>query len=230
MSHGAFSDELEKWLKSKEPKTFEQLELVFGDRSFGIIFLLLMAFPALPVPTGGISHVMEILTVLIALQPLFGRQKLWIPNFLQKHELPAGLVKKVLPIMMRRIRWLEKFSRVRGQSIIKNPWFVSFAGLSVIICTLSAFFAVPFSGLDTLPAMGVVLMALALILSDISFFIVGLVVGLTGLVLELTVGAAIIVGIKHFFSHATPDEKIWFALFIVAVLAIIFYRHRRKNK
>lgn len=229
MLNKKFSGELESWLKSKEPKTFAQLEKVFGDRSFGILFLILMAFPALPIPTGGISHVLEILTMIVAVQMMFGMTQLWIPARWSKRELPNSFVKKALPLIMRRVRWLEKYSRVRGQATLENPWFLRFAGLSVLVCTLAAFSAVPFSGLDTLPSIGVVIMALALILSDIAFFIIGLFIGLLGLVLEVTVGAALIVAIKRFMAHGTADEKIWFAAFIVLLIAGILIRHRRKK-
>ena len=50
-------------------------------------------------------------------------------------------------------------------------------GLVVLLFTLGSFVAPPFSGLDTLPALGVVVIALSLILEDVVITIVGMVIG-----------------------------------------------------
>ena len=44
------SDELEQWLGGDKPKTLGNLIELFGPRSFALIFVLLMALPALPLP------------------------------------------------------------------------------------------------------------------------------------------------------------------------------------
>ena len=46
----------------------------------------------------------------------------------------------------------------------------------------------PFSGLDTLPALGVVLLSLGVLLEDFLVVIVGVVVGVAGVVLEIALG------------------------------------------
>jgi hypothetical protein len=54
-----------------------------------------------------------------------------------------------------------------------------------------AFFAPPFTGLDTLPSLGVVLLSLGVLLEDF-VVVLGLVVGATGIVLTVVVGHAAI--------------------------------------
>ena len=54
--NGLFSDELERWLRSDESKTLRALGDVFEEKSFAATILLLMFLPALPVPTGGVTH------------------------------------------------------------------------------------------------------------------------------------------------------------------------------
>jgi len=65
----------------------------------------------------------------------------------------------------------------------------------VIGGSAGAFFAVPFSGLDTLPALGVVLLSLGVLLEDVVLALVALVVGVAGVVLEVVVGSAAVNGI-----------------------------------
>src|SRR5205823_3277144 len=55
------SDELEAWLKSDSPKTLGSLTHMFGEKSFAVVFLFLLGLPALPLPTGGATHVLEVI-------------------------------------------------------------------------------------------------------------------------------------------------------------------------
>jgi hypothetical protein len=60
----------------------------------------------------------------------------------------------------------------------------------VIGGSAGAFFAPPFTGLDTLPSLGVVLLSLGVLLEDFVVAVLALVVGATGIVLALVVGHA----------------------------------------
>jgi len=64
-----FSDDLDAWLSSDAPKTLEDLGEAFAEKSFAVTILLLMFIPALPLPTGGIAHMFEVITVVVSLQP-----------------------------------------------------------------------------------------------------------------------------------------------------------------
>jgi hypothetical protein len=66
-----------------------------------------------------------------------------------------------------------------------------FCGLLLIGLALAAALAPPFSGLDTLPAMGAIAVALAILLEDVLILAIGVVLGATGVALIVTVGAAI---------------------------------------
>ena len=65
----------------------------------------------------------------------------------------------------------------------------------VIAGSLGAFLAVPFTGLDTLPALGVVLISLAVLFEDFAVAVAGTVVLLAGVVLEIVVGWAALEGL-----------------------------------
>jgi hypothetical protein len=57
---------------------------------------------------------------------------------------------------------------------------------------VAAFVAPPFTALDTLPALGVVLLSLSVLLEDFAITVVGLIVGVAGVALEILLGAALI--------------------------------------
>jgi hypothetical protein len=193
---GDFSDDLDTWLSSDGPKTLEDLGNAFAEKSFAVTILLLMFVPALPLPTGGISHVFEVIAIVIALQMVVGRRTIWLPRKWKQKELGKTITGKGVPFVIRRVRWFEKFSRPRFAGLFNQRWFIRVIGLVIIIFTLGALLAPPFSGLDTLPALGVVTICLAIILEDMIVLGVGVVIGTGGIVLIVTIGAAI----AHFLS------------------------------
>ena len=185
-----FSNELERWLRGRKPKTLLSLDKVFAEKSFAVLFIILLAIPSLPVPTGGISHVFEVVAILVALQTLAGRRGLWLPKRWRALTVGRTMQTKVMPTLIRLIRWFEKYSRPRYAYVLRSALLIRFFGLAVIIFSGVAFLSPPFSGLDTLPAMAVVLMSLAVILEDFFLFVFGLIVGTAGVMLMIFIGAA----------------------------------------
>lgn len=186
-----FSDELERWLRSDDPKTLGALGGVFEERSFAVAIILLMFLPALPIPTGGLTHVFEAITVLLAAQMVLGRTTIWLPARWQRRELGATTTEKAIPFIVRRIRQVERFSRPRGQWLFDRRMTLRLLGLVLIVFAVAAALAPPFSGLDTLPALGAVTVALSIILRDVVVLAVGVVFGIAGIALIVTIGAAL---------------------------------------
>ena len=186
-----FSDELDDWLRGDTPKTLGELGEAFSEKSFAVTILLLMFLPALPLPTGGITHVFEVITVVLAGQMVIGRRTIWLPRRWKQRPLGATITGKAVPFIVRRIRWFERFSRPRFAGLFRQRWFVRILGLVIIAFTVFAAVAPPFSGLDTAPALGVVTICLAIILEDAVILGIGALIGTGGIVLILTIGAAI---------------------------------------
>ncbi len=101
------------------------------------------------------------------------------------------LTGKAIPFTVKRVRWFEQRSRRRGAAFFHQRWFTRLLGLLIVALALVAMLAPPFSGLDTLPALGAVVVALSIVLEDTLFFGVGLLVGTGGVVLIVSVGAAL---------------------------------------
>jgi hypothetical protein len=185
------SDQLEHWLRGDQPKTLSSLIDVFGERSFSIVFVLLMALPALPLPTGGATHVLEIVTMLLALELIVGRREIWLPQRWRRLQLTGGSREKLINMLLRRIRWFERYSRPRGQKVLRHRLSGSVVGLAVLGFALAAFLAPPFSGLDTLPSVGVVVLGLGILLTDIALAVVGLIIGALGVVTVVGLGTLV---------------------------------------
>lgn len=187
-----FSDQLERWLRADETKTLGALGDSFAEKSFAVTILLLMFVPALPLPTGGISHVFEAITIVLAGQMLLGRRTIWLPERWQHRELGPTTTGKAVPFMIRWIRRVERFSQPHGAWLFGQAWMLRLLGLLVMGFAIAAVLAPPFSGLDTLPSLGAVAVALSIILEDVVVLTIGIAVGTGGVVLILTIGAAIV--------------------------------------
>jgi hypothetical protein len=195
-----FSVELNSWYNKNQSKTVGDLLLFFEERSFAVLFLVFMFIPSLPIPTGGITTFVLIPgTIIASLQMVFGRRALWLPNKIDKIPLNSSFLTKAIPFMVRRIRWLEKFSRPRKAYLFDKAFFRTFIGLTVLGLAIAVQIAPPFSFLDTLPSMGIVLIALSIILGDISFYIIGLLIGTLGVGLIITLASAIVAFFQRLF-------------------------------
>ena len=191
------SDQLERWLERDGEKTVGSLVELFQEKSFAILFVLLLGVPALPLPTGGATHVFEVIAVVLAAQLIAGRDHIWLPRRWCALELAGAKQQRFIAGLMRSIRRLERISRPRLRFLFGH-WLSNVVfGVLVIAGTLGAFLAPPFTGLDTLPALGVVLLSLAVLLEDFAIVIAALVVGLAGVVLEVALGSAAVNGISH---------------------------------
>src|SRR5207344_2804848 len=128
MESERFSDELEAWLRSDSPKTLGAMTDVFAEKSFAVAILLLMFVPALPLPTGGVSHVFELITVVLAAQMVLGRRTVWLPERWKGRQLGGVTTEKAIPFIVRRIRQVERFSRPRAEWLFRQRWVARLLG------------------------------------------------------------------------------------------------------
>jgi len=193
------SQELEGWLAGDGDKTLGGLVETFDKKSFAFLFVLLLGVSALPLPTGGATHVFEIIAMLLALQLIVGRDEIWLPQRWRDTPLAGGRREAFIRKLMQAIRRLERFSRPRMRFLFDHRISNSVFGVLVLAGCLGAFLAPPFSGLDTLPSLGVVLLSLAVIMEDFALVVIALVVGAAGVALEIVLGSAAVHGIGSLF-------------------------------
>jgi hypothetical protein len=189
------SDELDRWLRRDREKTLGSLIELFGEKSFAIVFVLLLGVSALPLPTGGATHVFEIIAALLALQLIANRDEIWLPQRWRKLPLAGEKQQRFITTLMKMIRRLERISRPRLRFLFDHRASDIVFGVLVIGGTAGAFLAPPFSGLDTLPSLGVVLLSLGVLLEDFLVVVVAIAVGVAGVVLEVVLGSAVINGL-----------------------------------
>jgi hypothetical protein len=182
-----FSDALGSVLDD-EDLTLGELTDVLGERSFAVVLMLLMLPAALPLPTGGVTHVLEVAAVLVAAQMIANRHAIWLPKRLSRRQLSATFTKKAIPAALGPVRWFERFSRPRVARIVDTRTASTVLGVILLLLVAAAFVAPPFTGLDTLPALGAVLVCVGIVFTDGLIVVGGLVVGSAGIALEIVLG------------------------------------------
>jgi hypothetical protein len=195
----SFSETLQGWLEGSGEKTVGGLIDVFEEKSFAILFVVLLGVPALPLPTGGATHVFEVIAVLLAIQLVAGRDQIWLPERWRERELAGDKQERFLTALMKMIRRLERISKPRFGFLFNRRLSNIVFGMLVIGGCVAAFLAPPFTGLDTLPALAVVLLSLSVLLEDFAITVVALVIGVVGVALEIFLGKAAVDAVSGLF-------------------------------
>ena len=101
------SDELEQWMRSDADQTLGGLIDLFEERSFAVLFLFLLGPSALPLPTGGVTQVLEVIAILLALQLIANRDRVWLPRRWRALELGGDNGARFLTALVKVVRRLE---------------------------------------------------------------------------------------------------------------------------
>lgn len=164
-----------------------------------MLFVLLLAIPALPLPTGGVTHVFEVIATLLALELLVGRRQVWLPERWRQREVSEESRQRLAEKLLPRIRWIERHSRARLAFLLSYRLTGVLYGAVTLVLVVTAFFAPPFTGLDTLPSLGVVLLSLGVLLEDPILGFLGLVIGAAGVLLVFVLGKEVVHVVRGIF-------------------------------
>ncbi len=159
-----------------------------GDRSYGPALIL----PALIeiTPIGGIPGVPTFLAFIVALvaaQLLFGKEHLWLPQFVQKRAISADKLHKAADklggIAVRLDRWFHG----RMPHFIKGVWPRIAAGMVILLClTVPPLEFVPFA--STAPMAAIIAFGLAFLVRDGLLMLIAIGAG----VISIAVGAGLV--------------------------------------
>jgi hypothetical protein len=88
------------------------------------------------------------------------------------------------------VRWFERWARPRLAQLLDLRIARSVLGVFLLLFVVGALLAPPFTGLDTLPSVGVVVVCLGIIFSDVLIVALGLAAGTAGIALVVALGSA----------------------------------------
>lgn len=140
---------------------------VAGTRWFGPLLMipgLIMLVPGIgDIP--GVPILMGLVVILVSAQAMLHRSRVWLPHWIRKYTLSDNTVRKLLKMLQRPSRFLDRLTRPR------LTWAVTHASTPIIglACILIAFTTpvlelIPFSA--TLAGAAILTFGLAVLSSD----------------------------------------------------------------
>jgi hypothetical protein len=129
-----------------------------GRRSFGLTFFVMGMVGLLP----GASMPVGVLLAWPAIQLVLGHDVTVLPHLVARREVGVDRLARVIGLLAPRLAWLERLIRPRWPELFASLRWVT--GLAVLLLGLSMVSPVPFS--QVLPALVVMLLALAYMEED----------------------------------------------------------------
>lgn len=121
-----------------------------GDRGFGILFVLLSLPSALPVPAPGYSTPFGIVLFLLSLQLLAGRSVPWIPEWASRKIIRRSTADKMISGTASFFSFVERFIRPRMPMLLGRT---ATKGYCFLLLLMSGLMILPIPLTNTLPAM-----------------------------------------------------------------------------
>lgn len=167
-----------------------------GERTFGLVMLVLALPCAVPF-LYGVPQIVSVPMLFFAAQMLIGRKALWLPEGLRARSFAtadyAGMIARARP-------WLERLERLARPriAVLAQPPFDRLVGLAMLIASLSV--AVPLPLTNTVPGIGIAVLALGLIERDGLLILGGAVLALIWIGFLLFAGTTVVAFVLGMFS------------------------------
>lgn len=166
-----------------------------GDRSF-VPLMILFALPNVLSFVPGASVISGLPLLFVAIQLLFRRPSVWLPNILADRSIDHGVFTRVITHEVPWIEWVERmarprywpFSRASGERII---------GAASLLMAIFLFLPIPFA--NSLPAISIVMLALSLGERDGLWLAGGMIASLVSSALVATIFIAGAFAMLRFF-------------------------------
>ncbi|MCR5879987.1 exopolysaccharide biosynthesis protein [Phenylobacterium sp. J367] len=137
-----------------------------GKRSFGPLLLvagLAGMTPVSAIPT--VPSLIAVITLLVAVQLLLGRESVWVPRMIEKLSVRATALRKTVHASQRPVRVVDRLTRPR-LAVFTKPWADK---LVAAICVLLALCTPPLELLPFVaffPSLAIFTFGLALVVRD----------------------------------------------------------------
>lgn len=173
-----------------------------SSRGFGFLFVLFALPIALPITPPGVPVPFGILLTIGFIQLISGRSTPYIPKWIAKRKLPAGDKSTFVKWLLALVRFLERLTKYRPMGIFgrrRLRYGIGPIGLLFAIAIIN-----PVSQVTWLPAIGVLLIGMALLESDGLMAIFGMIIGTIGL---FAIGA-LVYGIRFGAEQLMEEEAL----------------------
>ncbi len=171
-----------------ETMTIGELLEALEDRAFGMA-LLLFALPCCLPFVYGIPQVVSVPMLLIALQLVFGRHTLWLPDSLKRRTFSRAAFADVAIRSQKYLKWFEALARPRLMYLTRNGPERIFGLFMVVFCVS---IAIPLPATNTVPGIAVAIISIGFIERDGLLVLLGTVLGTIWVTLLALFGAVFV--------------------------------------
>jgi hypothetical protein len=179
---------------SKATISLGALSDLMEERAFGLL-LLVLALPCCLPFVYILPQLVALPMVVLATQMAMGRRAPWLPETLRKRQLPVAGLLDVVSRAKRYGGWLERFAHPRFPSFTGDRAARVIGALLIVPC-LSILVPLPLT--NTVPGIGVALVAVGLIERDALFVVMGLIAALVWVAILAIGGPAVVYFIVNF--------------------------------
>jgi hypothetical protein len=163
--HLKFSQDIKLLLQSlvEKPLTLGDILTETSERGFSLVIALLVLPFLFPVPPG-LTGPFGGACLLLSMQMMLGRRSPWLPKKISRYKFPRSFSQTLLQNLQRVTKILEKICRPRLLKIAEHPYIWRFNGFCISWLAVLLISPVPLT--NPIPAIGILLLAIATIESD----------------------------------------------------------------
>ncbi len=161
-----------------------------------IIFFALPVGIPLPYPPG-FTTIMGLPLIILSFQMLCGVRKVVLPNRISSYRLKNSTLKSISNKLVSIVLLIEKYSKPRW-AFAQSVYCEQLVGLCSLISSL--FVALPLPFTNSVPALGISIMALGLLNRDGMVIIAGFLVAFIGGIISMGIVLASLGAIKYLFN------------------------------
>lgn len=160
------------------------------ERAFGLMIIIL-AIPCLVPGLWGVPQIVAVPILLLVGQMLAGRIEPWLPETVLKRRVSKVWLTRMADFATKRMAWCEHVSRPRLTMFV-HGWAERVAAVFMAMATVTILVPLPLT--NTVPAVGLTLMAVGLIQRDGLFVVGGAAVAVGWMAVLAAIGVGFFVG------------------------------------
>jgi hypothetical protein len=199
---GRASDVLTAIAADPDPRlSFGELVGRLGDRTFGVVLLILGLCNAVPLFPGA-STILGATMMLVALQLAIGRHQLWLPGFICRRTFSRSGFRKAVERVTPPLRRVERMCRPRYSWLASGP-SERLIGVFVLVMAFIITLPIPVVG-NIPPGIAVAVLAISLLERDGLAVLAGMGIGVVAFAINagvvVTLAIAGIEAAQHFLA------------------------------
>lgn len=167
--------------------------------------LLMLCLPTLVPLPGPFGVIFGSAMALVAVQMLLAAERLWLPGVILRRKLPKSVVDRLVQFGLPPILRLESVLSSGRLGLLTGKTARIFLGLPILVLSVLIALPIPFG--NTLPALAILLIAIALVERD-------------GLVIVLAMGMTCIAGIASYYLISAASGALYAYLPDLTALAL----------